>query len=137
MYSMTTARDANPITFTLSGKVSGREYVQMCGLLREALEKNRSVSLLCELNDFRGIGLMALWRAARVATENAINLRRVAVVGDRSGYKWARALVRSFHAETRYFQQTHRSQAVRWLSASSPVAHESRGGLFGDASYRK
>lgn len=136
MYSVTSAMGAKLMTLTLSGKVSGREYTEIRRLLRQALENHQTVDLLCELDGFRGIGIAAMWRAARVATENDTNLRRVAVVGERERYKWARALVRAFHAETRYFQPTHRAQALRWLTATNPRVAASSGGLLGDASYR-
>lgn len=137
MYSVTPDTPGRLVRLTISGRVSGREYEEICSLLSEAIGTRRVVDLLCELDEsFRGITLPVLWRAARVAVANETNLRRVAVIGGKKSYKWARALVRGFHAETRYFEQTHRSQAMRWLSASNPARSESEGGLFGDASYR-
>lgn len=136
MYSVTSAIGASLMTVRLSKKVSGREYSEICKHLRLALERNEKVDLLCELEDFRGIGLLAMWRSALVVSEKAIILRRVAVVGDRPGYKWARLLVRSFHAETRYFDPAHRTRARRWLEKGPTYEQPRQHKLAGDASYR-
>ena len=137
MISVTSPVGAALMTLTVSGKVSGREYAQICDLLGQALTQNESVSLLCALESFRGIGLSVMWRAAVIASQNAIKLRRVAVVGDPARYRFARVLVRGFHAETRYFSPTHRAQATRWLSASNPAETDSGSGFAGDAGYRQ
>ena len=128
---------AKLMTLTFSGKVSGKEYTEMCKLLQEALNRNEAVDLLCELEGFRGIGLSVMWRAARVSAANSIKLRRVAVVGESAGYKWARVLVRGFHAETRYFARPHRTQCVRWVNASNPVRTDAGASFAGDAGYRQ
>ena len=135
MYSLKTETTGNLVELQLSGKVSGNEYKQICASLTERLERQPNFNLLCELDDFQGIKFGALWRAALVATDNRINLRRIAVVGAREGYKWARALVRGFHAETLYFDRSQRLQAMRWLG-SRQASVPQRGGLLGDASYR-
>jgi SpoIIAA-like len=136
MFSVTSAFGANLMILTLSGKVSGKEFSEICQLLRVALEKNKAVDLFCELEGFRGIGLTAMWRSALVATEKAIKLRRVAVVGERSRYKWARVLVRGFHAETRYFDPGHRTRALRWLEKGPAYEQPREHKLTGDAGYR-
>lgn len=137
MYAVTWEATPGLMTMKLSGKVSGKEYAEICKAIRGAVEKNPPVDLLCELDGFRGIGLTAMWRAALTATENSTNLRRVAVVGEPTRYKWARVLVRGFHAETRYFDQAHRTRAIRWLEkAARHGASSPAGGFIGDASYR-
>jgi predicted N-acetyltransferase YhbS len=137
MYSLTQAPSDNIVRLKFSGKISGKEYREICVSLRRALDQNQNISLLCELDDFRGVGPVALWRAALVATENRTNFRRVAVVGERSSYKWARALVRGFHAETRYFDQAHRTRAIGWLVKPTEHGATASGiGILGDAAYR-
>ena len=137
MYSVTAESTDRLVQLRLSGKVSGKEYAAICALLHDTLARNQNLDLLCELDGVRGIGLTAIWRAARIATQNETNLRRVAVVGDRQHYKWARVLVRGFHAETRYFPPAQRMQATRWLRQTATHATSaSNAGLFGDASYR-
>ena len=137
MISVTSAMGAKLMTLTLSGKVSGKEYTEICKVLEKALSRNQTVDFLCELEGFRGIGLSVMWRAARVSSANSIKLRRVAVVGQSAGYKWARILVRGFHAETRYFDPGNRTHAVRWLNASNPVRTDAGTSLAGDAGYRQ
>ena len=122
----------------LSGRVSGPEYQEICELLSEAIQKRPKVDLFCELDEsFRGITVPVMWRAALTATEGLIKLRRVAVVGERKSYKWARVMVRAFHAETRYFDRAHRTRALRWLEKGTlnvDLGPERK--LAGDAGYR-
>lgn len=137
MYSVTPESSNNLVHLRLSGKISGKEYGEICAVLRDALVRKRPMDLLCELDDFRGIRLTAIWRAARMATQNETNLRSVAVVGDRQRYKWARVLVRGFHAETRYFDRAHRTRALRWLAQADRRGTSAPDGrLLGDANYR-
>ena len=138
MFFHTKRADERLLEIKLSGKVSGREYRGICALLHEAILKQRRVDLFCELDEsFRGITLPVMWRAALTATEGLIKLRRVAVVGERRGYKWARVIVRAFHAETRYFDRAHRTRALRWLEKGClGVDPTEKKKLFGDAGYR-
>lgn len=100
----------------LSARLSGREFSEICELLEEAIRKRTKVDLFCELDEsFRGISLSVLCRAAVTSSEGIIKLRRVAVVGEKRSYKWARIVVRAFHGETRYFEPAHRTLALRWL----------------------
>ena len=136
MYLVKSAIGANLMILTFSGKVLGKEYSEICQLLRVALEKNKAVDLFCELENFRGIALTVMWRGALVATDKTIKLRRVAVVGGKHGYKWARVLVRGFHAETRYFDPGHRTRALRWLEKGPAYEQPREHKLAGDAGYR-
>ena len=137
MFSQTRKIDEGRVEIKLSGRVSGREYHEICELLSEAIKKRPRIDLFCELDEsFRGISLPVLWRAAVTSSEGVIKLRRVAVLGQRKSHKWARVMVRAFHAETRYFDPAHRTRALRWLE-KGPVYEHARGHtLAGDASYR-
>ena len=138
MLSQISKAETNPVAINVSGRVSGREYREFCELLNEALQKRPKVDLFCELDEsFRGISLPVLWRAALASSEGVIKLRRIAVVGERKSYKWARVMVRAFHAETRYFDRAHRTRALRWLEKGSVnLASDADHKLAGDAGYR-
>jgi hypothetical protein len=138
MFSQTKRIDERVVEIKLSGRVSGREYHEICELLSEAVQKRARVDLFCELDEsFRGISLPVLWRAAVASSERLIKLRRIAVVGARKSYKWARVMVRAFHAETRYFDRAHRTRAFRWLEKGTVnVESGSENALAGDADYR-
>jgi hypothetical protein len=138
MFSQAKRTDEGFVEIKLSGRVSGREYQEICDLLSEAIQKRPKVDLFCELDEsFRGISLPVLWRAAVAASEGTIKLRRVAVVGARKSYKWARVMLRAFHAETRYFDRAHRTRAFRWLEkATVNVDPGPERTLLGDAGYR-
>lgn len=121
MYSLERETAEGVIALKISGRLSKREYVGICALLREAIGRHEHVDLLWELVDFRGWKLFAFWEAAKVATAGEINLRRVAVVGDKQWHSWTRPLVRGFHADTRYFAGTERAPALRWLLYGGPT----------------
>lgn len=138
MFSHSPRADDRLVEIKLSDRISGREYKEICALLNKATQQQRCVDLVCELDEaFRGITLPVMWRAALTATEGLIKLRRIAVVGERKGYKWARVIVRGFHAETRYFDHAHHTRALRWLEKGSldsdPPMKQT---LAGDAGYR-
>ena len=138
MFSQTKRADERLLEIKLSGRISGFEYGEICELLKAAIQKRRRVDLFCELDEsFRGITLPVMCRAALTAAEGLLKLRRIAVVGERKGYKWARVMVRAFHAETRYFDRAHRTRAHRWLEkGTSAVDAGIEYGFAGDAGYR-
>lgn len=131
--------DSNPrmVRLRVSGKVSRHDYKEICALLSSALQRERTLDLLCELDaSFSRPSLLVLWEGAQVASANEIKLRRVAVVGEPRSYKWARVLVRGFHAETRYFDPGHRTRALRWLEKGPTYEQPQEHKLAGDAGYR-
>ena len=138
MFSQTKRADESPLEIKLSGRISGLEYGEICKLLKAAIQKRGRVDLFCELDEsFRGITLPVMWRAALTATERLLKLRRIAIVGERKGYKWARVMMRAFHAETRYFDRAHRTRAHRWLEKGTSAADAGvEHGITGDAGYR-
>lgn len=138
MYTLSPKSSGRVVQLTLLRKVSAREYAEICSRLQEAIQTWNFVDLLCELDaSFRGITWPVLWKAAQVASGNEVNLRRVAVVGDSKHYKWARVIVRGFHAETQYFPTVHRTRARTWLEkGAGDFAPNAEQKLAGDAGYR-
>ena len=138
MYSQLPATKSSLIRLQISGKVSAHEYKQICALIRQRIAKQGVVDLLCELDpSFRRVSVGAFWKSALVAAENAIRLRHIAVVGEWRAFKWARVLVRSFHADTRYFDIGQRTRAAYWLEKGPwSTARKDSHKRFGDASYR-
>jgi len=121
MYSLARETAEGVVVLKISGKLSKRDYLGICTLLREATSRHDHVDLLWELVNFRGWKIFAFWEAAKLAVAGAINLRRVAVVGDKSWHSRTRPLVRGFHADTRYFAETERAAALRWLLYGGPT----------------
>lgn len=138
MYSQVPDSNLGLVRLRMSGRVSRHDYKEICALLSRSLEKQRTVDLLCELDaSFTRPSLLVLWEGAQVASASLIKLRRVAVVGEPRSYKWARVLVRGFHAETRYFDPAHRTRAVRWLQKGPTYPDPNpQHTLAGDADYR-
>ncbi|HZS17848.1 MAG TPA: STAS/SEC14 domain-containing protein [Candidatus Udaeobacter sp.] len=138
MYSQLSGTRPNLVRLQISKKVTAREYEGICTLISERIKKRGAVDLLCELDpSFRRVSVGVFWKGAFLAAENAIKLRHVAVVGERRAYKWARVLVRGFHADTRYFEIGQRTRAVRWLDKGPWSTHKQHPDKFtGDASYR-
>lgn len=138
MFSHSKTANGRVVEIKLSGRISGHEYGEVCALLEDAILKHKAVSLLCELDQsFRGITLPVMWRTALTAAEGLIKLRRVAVVGERKGYKWARVMVRAFHGDTRYFERAHCTRALHWLEHASVSADlPAKEKFAGDAGYR-
>lgn len=137
MYTLSAKSSGRVVQLTLLRKLSAREYAEICSRLRETIQTWNFVDLLCEIDaPFRGTWPV-LWKAALVASGNEVNLRRVAVVGDSKHYKWARVIVRGFHAETQYFPTVHRTRARTWLEkGAADFAPKSEQKLAGDAGYR-
>lgn len=121
MYSLQRETAEGVVVLKISGKLSKRDYLGICTLLREALSRHDHVDLMWELAHFRGWKIFAFWEAAKVAVAGQINLRRVAVVGDENWHSRTRPLVRGFHADTRYFAVTERAAALRWLLYGAPT----------------
>ena len=138
MYSQLSETKPNLVRLQISRKVTAREYKEICALISDKIAKQGAVDLLCELDpSFRRVSIGVVWKGAFVAVENAIKLRHVAVVGERRAYKWARVLVRGFHADTRYFDNGQRTRATRWLEKGPWSMDQQHPHKFaGDASYR-
>ncbi|WP_456408057.1 STAS/SEC14 domain-containing protein [Thiolapillus sp.] len=99
-----------------SGLLTDEDYRQFLPELKTLIDKYGPISLLIELEDFRGWEAKAAWEDFKFGKEHDKDFVRIAIVGQKNRHKWLAnigdALTRT---EIRFFDQDNLQDAWDWL----------------------
>ena len=102
--------------FTASGKLSDADYRKFLPRLEEILDREKPVSLLIRLEDFKGWEARAAWDDLKFGMEHQQDFERIAIVGETALERWMTAIGAAFvDAELKYFNQKQQQEAWEWL----------------------
>ncbi len=119
MFQEIPVSEKNIVAFKVSGRLSDADYRQFLPRLTTLIHKYGPLSVLIELENFRGWDLKAAWDDIRFGKEHDNDFRRIAIVGAKPWQKWMTALGRAFmSAEIHYFDRDHQQDAWKWLRES-------------------
>ncbi|MEJ2308035.1 MAG: universal stress protein [Gammaproteobacteria bacterium] len=105
--------------FSASGKLTDADYRNFLPRLEEILEKEKPVSLLIRLEDFKGWEAKAAWDDLKFGMQHQEDFERIAIVGESTLERWMTALGAAFvDAELKYFDQKRQQEAWEWLMQS-------------------
>lgn len=108
--------DPEVYAFRVHGRLTHEDYQRWVPRIEAILEEQRPISLLVELEDFRGWDTRAARDDLAFGLKHQADFRRIAVVGENAWQKWAVTLIRPFFtAELRYFDREEIDAAWRWL----------------------
>ncbi len=109
--------------FKAVGRLTHEDYRRFLPTLEKILEEEGRISLLLELENFRGWELEAARDDYEFAREHLEQFRRIAIVGDRRWERWLVALARPFTGvEVRFFTPDQLSEAWDWVRADDEAA---------------
>lgn len=106
----------NIFAFKATGKLSEKDYKNFLPELEKIIQDNGRISLLIELEDFRGWETKAAWQDMKFGEEHDDDFKRIAIVGEKSWQKWMTAIGNAFtDTEIRYFSRDQFGDAWDWL----------------------
>ncbi len=108
--------EKNIFAFRVSGRLTDDDYQQFLPRLDELIKAHGRISLLIELDDFRGWELKAAWDDLKYGLEHEDDFERIAIVGDKRWYGWFVKLAGAMSStDIRYFNRDDLQAAWTWL----------------------
>ncbi len=116
MFQEIPVSDEHIVAFKVSGRLTDADYQRFLPRLTTLIHKYAPLSVLLELENFRGWDLKAAWDDLRFGKQHDKDFERIAIVGAKPWQKWMTALGRAFlSAEIRYFDRDQLQEAWDWL----------------------
>jgi len=109
--------DSNTIAIRATGKLTHEDYQAFLPKLEEQIKQSGKVSILIELDNFKGWELKAAKDDVEFVFKHAEDIERVAIVGDKAWERWMAAMVKPFilFADVKYFNREDLQAAWDWL----------------------
>ncbi len=111
------------LTVKLSGKLVKADYERFVPEIERLIDKHGKVRMLCEMHDFHGWDLGALWEDFKFDLKHFADIERVALVGDRAWEHGMAVFCKPFtRAKVRYFDVSEADQASAWVREGESAA---------------
>ncbi len=109
--------EGNTIAIRATGKLTHEDYQAFLPKLEEQIKQLGKVSVLMELDNFKGWELNAAKDDVEFALKHVEDIERFAVVGDKAWEHWMVAMVKPFvlSADVKYFNREDLQEAWDWL----------------------
>ena len=108
--------EKNIFAFRVSGKLTDDDYQQFLPRIDELIKAHGRISLLIELDDFKGWDLKAAWDDLKYGLEHEEDFERIAIVGEKRWHGWFVKLAAAMSgADIRYFTSDDLQAAWGWL----------------------
>ena len=118
MFQVLEESSGNFIALKAIGKITAKDYDTLVPYLEIAIERESSLCLFCDMTEFSGIEIAAMWRDMKFGMGHSRDFHRLAVV---SGRKWMQRCIRLtaplFKAEIKCFGPSQAGEARAWLSS--------------------
>ncbi|MCF8129713.1 MAG: STAS/SEC14 domain-containing protein [Deltaproteobacteria bacterium] len=104
------------VTLIFREKLTKDDYELFVPQLENLMEKEDTIRILVEFQDFQGWTLGALWEDTKFGTKHFNDIDRLAIVGDRQWEKFLASFIKPFTTATvRYFDSLEKEAAKQWL----------------------
>jgi len=104
------------VTLIFREKLTKADYELFVPQLENLMEKEDTIRILVEFQDFQGWTLGALWEDTKFGTKHFNDIDRLAIVGDRQWEKFLASFIKPFTSATvRYFDSLEKETAKQWL----------------------
>jgi len=104
------------VTLIFREKLTKDDYELFVPQLENLMEKEDTIRILVEFQDFQGWTLGALWEDTKFGTKHFNDIDRLAIVGDRQWEKFLASFIKPFTSATvRYFDSLEKETAKQWL----------------------
>ena len=115
--------DGKILVAKLSGKLTREDYKHFVPEAEKLIEKHSTIRVLCQLHDFHGWNLGALWEDMKFDLRHFGDIDRLALVGESKWQEGMAIFCKPFTVATvRYFDQHEADKAVEWIRADLPNA---------------
>ncbi len=114
--------DGKILDVKLSGKLCTFDYENFVPIIERAIGRHGRVRILCQMHDFHGWKMGALWQDIKFDFKHFADIERVAFVGDRAWQHGMALFCKPFtRATVRYFDETEARQAEDWIWDGMPL----------------
>ncbi len=104
------------VTLIFREKLTKADYELFVPQLENLMEKEDTIRILVEFQDFQGWTLGALWEDTKFGTKHFNDIDRLTIVGDRQWEKFLASFIKPFTTATvRYFDSLEKEAAKQWL----------------------
>jgi hypothetical protein len=108
---------AHTVGFKMSGKLHDEDYKQFVPLVDAEIAKQGKVNILAQFHDFHGWDAKALWDDIKFSTTHCTQIKRIALIGEKTWEKWMATVCRPFTMATiKYFDVNEMESAKAWLA---------------------
>jgi hypothetical protein len=103
----------------VSGKLTTEDYERFIPAVERLIQQHGKIDILFEMSDFHGWEAGAMWEDTKFAFRHFSDLRRLAIVGEKTWQEWMTVVCRPFtKAEIRYFDHGDAGVARAWLETA-------------------
>jgi hypothetical protein len=100
----------------LSGKLTKGDHQRFVPEIERLIQREGKIRVLCQMHDFHGWTLGALWEDVKFDLKHFGDIERLAFVGDRKWEAGMAAFCKPFtRAAIRYLYENKYEEAVRWI----------------------
>jgi hypothetical protein len=108
--------DEKILTIKMSGKLTKEDYEHFEPEVERLIDKHGTIRVLCEMHDFHGWKIGALWEDMKFEIKHFANIERLALVGERKWQEGMAIFCKPFTGATiRYFDHHELDQAEEWI----------------------
>ena len=118
MLSLHEEADGKILMVKLSGKLTKEDYQELLPEVERLIDKLGTIRVLCQLRDFHGWEVWALWEDIKFDMKHFADIERLALVGERNWQACLAVFCKSFtRAKVRYFHREELDLAEEWIRA--------------------
>jgi hypothetical protein len=108
---------ANTLEVKASGKLSADDYKLLEPGVASFIERQGKIKILFQMHDFHGWDAGAVWQDIKFATKHCADIKKVAMVGEKSWEKWMAVICKPFTLSSiKYFDAGQADAARAWLA---------------------
>jgi hypothetical protein len=102
----------------LSGKLTAADYQKFGGEVDRLIKQQGKIRILCEMHDFHGWELSALWADIKFDFKHFGDIEKLALVGESKWQQGMATFCKPFtSAKIQYFDHTKAAEAMAWVGA--------------------
>jgi len=103
----------------LSGKLTKEDYAQFGGEVDRLIQQHGKLRILCQMHDFHGWEMGALWEDIKFDFKHFRDIERLALVGESKWQHGMAVFCKPFtSAKIQYFDHTKLDEALAWVKGA-------------------
>lgn len=116
MFQPIPVKEDNVFAYKATGKLTDEDYAKFVPEIEKLIDGHGKISLLFELENFKGWGPKSAWQDYRFGKEQDEHFDKIAIVGERAWQRWMTLIANFFtDANIRYYKRDELAQAWDWL----------------------
>ena len=110
--------EGNVLEIKVTGKLTKEFYEEFVPVVDNMFEQNEKIRILCQMHDFHGWTMGALWEDLKFDLRHWKDIERLALVGESKWQQGMAAFCKPFTtAKIQYFNHDDLAKAYDWVRA--------------------